>query len=125
MAYLALRQGLKVDFSAPYDAADLLAALGAESSARCRVCYAWRFQAAAGEAARRGHRAFATTLAFSKRQKHDLILEEGHRAAAAHGLEFFYEDWRPGWTRGHEITRNLGLYRQSHCGCLFSEWERR
>ncbi|GHV57595.1 hypothetical protein FACS189460_4420 [Deltaproteobacteria bacterium] len=80
LAYLALNQGLKVDFSAPYDAADFLAALGAENSvraespvgaknpvgaespvgaenpvgvaspARCRICYAWRLNAAAGEA---------------------------------------------------------------------------
>ena len=126
LAYLAQRRGLKVDFSPPYDAGDFLDALGAapESPARCRLCYAWRLQAAAREAARRGRRAFATTLAFSKRQNQALLLEEGRRAAAEHGLEFFYQDWRPGWARGHEIARALGLYRQTHCGCLFSELER-
>ena len=126
LAFLALNRGFKVDFSPPYDAAEFLAALGARAEGldRCRACYAWRLSAAAREAAGRGRPAFATTLAYSKRQKHDLILEEGQRAAAAHGLDFFYMDWRPGWTRGRELARNLELYRQSYCGCLFSEVKR-
>ena len=123
LAFLALHQGLKVDFSPPYEAMEFLAALGSKPSApgRCRVCYARRLSAAAREAAHRGYQAFATTLAFSKQQNQELILEEGRRAAAAHGLDFFYEDWRSGWKRGRELARALGLYRQSYCGCLFSE----
>ena len=126
LAFLALHSGLAVDFSPPYDAADFLVSLGPrpQEPDRCRACYAWRLSAAAREAARRGCRAFATTLAFSKRQKHDLILEEGQRAAALYGLDFFYVDWRTGWARGHESARAFGLYRQSYCGCLFSEMER-
>jgi len=126
LAFLALHCGLRVDFSPPYDAADFLADLGSRPVGpdRCRACYAWRLSAAAREAARRGCQAFATTLAFSKRQKHDLLLEEGRRAAALHGPDFFYVDWRSGWTSGHEAARALGLYRQSHCGCIFSELER-
>jgi predicted adenine nucleotide alpha hydrolase (AANH) superfamily ATPase len=91
LAFLALRHSLKVDFSPPYDAADFLAALGRRPQGpdRCRACYAWRLSAAAREAVRRGCQAFATTLAFSKRQKHDLLLEEGRRAAALHGPDFF------------------------------------
>ena len=125
LAFLALNRGLTVDFSPPYDAADFLAALGPRPREpdRCRVCYAWRLSAVAREASRRGHRAFSTTLSFSKRQKHGLILEEGQRAAALHGLDFLYVDWRAGWRRGHELARGLGLYRQSYCGCLFSELE--
>ena len=126
LAFLALHNGLTVDFSPPYDAADFLAFLGPrpQEPGRCRACYARRLSAAACEAARRGYRAFASTLAFSKRQKHDLILEEGQRAADLNGLDFFYVDWRSGWARGHESARALGLYGQSYCGCLFSELER-
>ncbi len=125
LAFLALHHGLAVDFST-YDPAAFLAELSQTPQApeRCRRCYALRFAAAAREAARRGHQAFGTTLAFSRRQKHELIVEEGRRAAEAEGLEFYYEDWRPGWSRGHEIARELGLYRQNYCGCLFSELER-
>lgn len=126
LAYLAAHHGLLVDFSSPYEPKPFLAELAAvpEAPERCRRCYALRFEAAAAEAAARGHRAFGTTLAFSRRQKHELIIEEGRRAAANKGLEFYYEDWRPGWQRGHEIARALGLYRQNYCGCIFSEFER-
>ncbi len=126
LAYLAAYHDLKVDFSAPYEPKVFFQEIAAtpDSPDRCRVCYALRFREAAREAARRGHSALATTLAFSRRQKHELIIEEGRKAAAAQGLDFFYEDWRPGWQRGHEIAKSLGLYRQNFCGCLFSELER-
>jgi len=126
LAFLAAQHGLSVDFSPPYDPKTFFRLISEQpdSPQRCRLCYRLRFQEAAREAARRGHPAFATTLAFSKRQKHELIIEEGRRAAGENGLSFFYEDWRPGWQRGHERAKALGLYRQNYCGCLFSEMER-
>lgn len=126
LAFLALHYGLAIDFSSPYEPEKFLAGLikNPAQPGRCRACYAMRLGAAALTAARRGHRAFGTTLAFSRRQKHDLIVEEGEKAAAAHGLEFYYEDWRPGWQRGHELAKSLGLYRQNYCGCVFSEFEK-
>lgn len=126
LAYLAMQKGLTVDFSVPYEPRKFLA-LAMESPqppGRCRLCYRLRLSAAAAEAKARGHTAFSTTLLFSRRQKHDLIIEEGRAAAAEHGLEFHYEDWRGGWQRGFEIAKGLGLYRQNYCGCLFSELER-
>lgn len=125
LAYLALRLGHEIEF-ASYEPEVFLENLGAETSApgRCRRCYALRLTRAAKEAALRGFPALATTLAFSRRQKHELIVEEGQRAAALEGLSFYYQDWRPGWSRGHELARTLGLYRQNYCGCLYSEFER-
>ena len=41
-----------------------------------------------------------------------------------YGIEFFYEDFRPGWPQTHEMSREMGLYRQKYCGCVFSERER-
>lgn len=126
LAYLAAHHNMAVDFSSPYDPKNFLAELAAEPEApeRCQRCYALRFKMAAAEASRRGFPMFGTTLAFSKRQKHDLIIEEGQRAAKEYSLEFYYEDWRNGWQRGHEIAKALGLYRQNYCGCIYSEFER-
>ncbi|MDR2947401.1 MAG: epoxyqueuosine reductase QueH [Candidatus Adiutrix sp.] len=126
LAFLAAHHGLTVDFSPPYQPELFLAELAKNPAPpeRCRTCYALRFQAAAHKAAERGYPAFGTTLAFSRRQKHELIVEEGQKAAALHGVEFYYEDWRPGWQRGHEIAKSLGLYRQNYCGCVYSEFER-
>jgi len=35
-----------------------------------------------------------------------------------------YYDFTPGYRRSVEISRELGLYRQPYCGCIFSEEER-
>ena len=37
---------------------------------------------------------------------------------------FHYEDFRPGWQEGIDISHELELYRQPYCGCVFSEEER-
>jgi predicted adenine nucleotide alpha hydrolase (AANH) superfamily ATPase len=44
--------------------------------------------------------------------------------AAQYGVPFYYEDFRPGWQEGIDISHELELYRQPYCGCIFSEEER-
>ena len=39
-------------------------------------------------------------------------------------MSFLYKDFREGWKEGQSESRRLGLYRQSYCGCIFSEHER-
>jgi predicted adenine nucleotide alpha hydrolase (AANH) superfamily ATPase len=34
------------------------------------------------------------------------------------------EDFRPGFHEGMKISKELGLYRQKYCGCIYSEMER-
>ena len=46
------------------------------------------------------------------------------RFAAEYGVAFHYEDFRPGWQEGIDISHELDLYRQPYCGCIFSEEER-
>ena len=46
------------------------------------------------------------------------------RAAAAHGVNFLYRDFRPYFREGQERARALGFYMQKYCGCVFSEEER-
>lgn len=36
----------------------------------------------------------------------------------------FYYDYREGWAEGVEISKELELYRQPYCGCIFSERDR-
>lgn len=91
---------------------------------RCRACYRLRVGETAREAARRGVPAFTTTLLVSPYQLHDEVREAGTAAAAANGVEFVYRDFRNGWQDGVRASRDLGLYRQPYCGCLWSEVER-
>ncbi len=91
---------------------------------RCRECYRLRLGRTAREARARGIPTFSTTLLISPYQEHDLLREVGEEVGLAHGVAFHYEDLRPGFRESRRLARELGLFRQKYCGCLFSEWER-
>ncbi|MEW6187157.1 MAG: epoxyqueuosine reductase QueH [Thermodesulfobacteriota bacterium] len=91
---------------------------------RCRSCYEIRLEAAALRAKDQGCDAFTSTLLYSRYQKHDWIKEVGERIGKQQGLPFFYQDFRSGWQEGVDKSREIGLYRQPYCGCIFSEKER-
>ena len=91
---------------------------------RCRYCYRVRLEATAREAKEKGFDRFSTTLLESAHQQHDVIRETGEQVARDVGIPFYYEDFRPGWRKGVEVSKAMGLYRQQYCGCIYSEKER-
>ncbi len=91
---------------------------------RCRMCYTWRLEQTAKFAAENGFDAFTTTLFYSIYQQHELMKETASFFAKKYQIEFLYEDFRPGWQEGIDISHALELYRQPYCGCIFSEEER-
>lgn len=91
---------------------------------RCAACYGMRLGAAADVARDQGFDAVSTTLLISPYQKHDLIAEIGRREAGERGLLFLYEDFRAGWPERGRIAKEMGLYRQQYCGCIYSEYDR-
>ena len=44
--------------------------------------------------------------------------------AEKYGVEFYYDDFRQGWQEGIDKAIEMDLYRQSYCGCIYSEQER-
>ncbi|MHB8869261.1 MAG: epoxyqueuosine reductase QueH [Thermoleophilia bacterium] len=122
---LAKAAGLQLVESGAYDPAAWLIEVFADGAdGRCRRCIGSRLRATAAEATASGAHAFTTSLAISPWQDHDAIREEGAAAAELHGVEFLYEDLRPLYRDSRTRARMLGLYRQTYCGCLLSEWER-
>lgn len=91
---------------------------------RCGFCYALRLTEAAKTASTLGFDAFTTTLLISPYQKHEMLAEAGEKAADEYAIDFYYEDFREGYRESRELARNLGLYMQKYCGCIFSEKER-
>ena len=91
---------------------------------RCRMCYTWRLDQSAKFAAENGFDAFTSTLFYSIYQQHELMKETSEHFAKVYGVEFLYEDFRPGWQEGIDKSHELELYRQPYCGCIFSEEER-
>jgi hypothetical protein len=108
----------------PYDAEHHKAAVTAFDGNRCLACYRLRLRESAREAASGGYDAFTTTLLVSPYQKHEELRTAGLEAAEKHGIEFFYQDFRPGFRQARNKARELGLYSQKYCGCEDSRRER-
>lgn len=92
--------------------------------ARCPVCYRLRLDETARYAAENGFEAFTTTLLISPYQNHELLIEAGKTAEKRYGVPFLYHDFRPMFREGQDRARELGLYMQKYCGCIFSEEDR-
>jgi hypothetical protein len=91
---------------------------------RCTYCYHERLRTTALLAKRGKFDYFSSTLLYSKFQKHDMVKSIGESVARDAGVPFFYEDFRTGWKEGVNTSRDLAMYRQPYCGCIYSEKER-
>lgn len=120
----AAKAGLELVVDDSYALEDFLAGALAAGAERCRACYDLRLARAAGYAKEHGFDCFSTTLLVSPYQKHEAIKAAGETAAADAGVPFLYTDFRPGWPEGVRLSKELELYRQPYCGCVFSERDR-
>ena len=103
---------------------EFLANVATDPSARCGYCYESRLDAVAKGASEGKFDAFTSTLFYSRYQNHNLMMEKAEAAAERHSIPFLYRDFRPGWQDGIKRSKELGLYRQQYCGCVYSEKER-
>ena len=87
---------------------------------RCLYCYYTRLDKTAEIASKQGFEAFTTTLLISPYQNHELIYEQGRRAAEKFNICFYYEDFRTLYHTGRQLSRAKGYYMQKYCGCFFS-----
>ena len=91
---------------------------------RCVKCYEMRLFDTARQAAEGGFDSFTSSLFISPYQNHELMREVAQRAAKEYNVEFLYRDFRPYFKEGQERARELEMYIQKFCGCVFSEQER-
>ncbi len=126
LLYLANRQNLHLIVEDKYDLPVFLDEVKGNIGFpdRCDTCYETRLRQTALKAKEQGFDAFSSTLLYSRYQKHSVIRSIGERIASEYGLKFHYTDWRHGWRRGIELSKELGLYRQQYCGCILSEMDR-
>ena len=71
-----------------------------------------------------GFDAFSTTLLVSPYQKHDELKRICEELSKKYDIDFLYRDFRPGFREGQNKARELELYMQKYCGCVFSEEDR-
>ncbi len=93
-----------------------------EKGARCARCFHFNLARTAAVAASRGFDAFTTSLSVSPHKASPVIFTAGRAAADAAGAKFLEEDFkkREGFKLSARRAAELGLYRQSYCGCEFS-----
>lgn len=115
---------LKMIWQQGYELEEFLRAVAFREKDRCRYCYHARLKATAMVAKKGKFDGFSTTLLYSKFQNHQRIVDTGNALARQYGLTFFYHDFREGWRRGIDISKDRGMYRQPYCGCIYSEKDR-
>ena len=116
--------GLDVRVLEDYGLRDFVRAVAEDIEHRCRHCYSIRLGTAAKYAAENGFSAYTSSLLISPYQNHELLREVGESMAKQYGVEFLYRDFRPGFREGQNKARELDLYMQKYCGCVFSEEDR-
>lgn len=117
-------EGMPLVVRDEYRLEEFLANVAAEPDTRCGYCYASRLDAVAAAARDTGFDAFTSSLFYSRYQNHELMRQKAEESAERYGVQFLYRDFRPGWQEGIRRSKELGLYRQQYCGCVYSEKER-
>ena len=91
---------------------------------RCQnYCYPKRLRKVFEYARDHGYDTVSTTLLYSIYQQHDIIKDLMEHLSREFGIGFLYRDFREGWQEGQNEAREVGLYMQKYCGCVFSEEE--
>jgi predicted adenine nucleotide alpha hydrolase (AANH) superfamily ATPase len=121
---LSARMNLPVDYHREYGLRDYLRQVVYHEDSRCGLCYDMRLREVVAKAKKMRADAFTTTLLYSRYQNHDLIRSRAEELAEQHNIPFLYQDFRQGWQQGIDMSREMDLYRQSYCGCIYSEQER-
>lgn len=120
----AKKTNLPLIVSEGYDIIDYFRKVAGHEEDRCSDCFRMRLSTTAMIARLKGFDAFSTTLLISPYQDQDLLKKIGEDVAQKEGVEFLYEDLTVGYKESIAMSKELDLYRQKYCGCLYSEWER-
>ena len=117
--------GVKAIFDENYGLKDFCKNVINDLENRCvKYCYSVRLEQTAKYAKENGYDTFSTTLLISPYQNHEALKKIGEEMAEKYGLTFLYRDFRQGFRQGQTEARELGLYMQKYCGCIFSEEDR-
>lgn len=128
---LSEHSGVNILFR-PYEPDEWFAAVShladePERGERCYLCFSLQLRAAAREAAAMGISHLCTTLTISPHKDIAIISRLGAEIAEQAGLTWEGRIWRKnnGFLRSVQISKELGLYRQSYCGCCYSNLHKR
>lgn len=93
-----------------------------EGKIRCYACYQERMEVTAQYAKLHQFDFFTTTLSVSPYKNSDYVNEIGQKLEAKHQMPFVYSNFKKqnGYLRSIELSKQLDIYRQNYCGCIYS-----
>lgn len=93
-----------------------------EGGERCALCMGDRLRASAEYAKAHGYDMFTTTLTVSPHKNSKLIFSIADGISDEYGVPFLPQDFkkRDGFMLSCRLSAELGIYRQSFCGCEYS-----
>jgi predicted adenine nucleotide alpha hydrolase (AANH) superfamily ATPase len=96
-----------------------------EGGARCDACFLLRLRRTAAFGREHGFKHFTTVMSISPHKRMEKLIEAGDSAAAEYDLIYqpFNFKKENGFLHSIRLSRELGLYRQSYCGCRLSKQE--
>lgn len=94
-----------------------------EGGARCVKCFMFRLERTAEYAKEHGFDIFSTTLTVSPYKKTEVVNFAGREVSSALKIPFLEESFKKkdGYLRSVALAKELGLYRQHYCGCMFAK----
>jgi len=116
------REGKVLKAPFPYNPLEYFSLI-TEAENRCSKCYLLRLRKVAQWGKERGFEFFTTTLTISPYQDLSAIWEVGKQIEEELGIKFLVRDFREGFRQSVTRSRELKLYRQNYCGCIFSKYE--
>ena len=117
--------GIKTIFEENYGLKEFCKNVVEDIENRCsNYCYRVRLEQTVKYAKENGYDSFTSTLFVSPYQKHEELKKICEELAEEYNIEFVYRDFRTGFREGQAKARELGLYMQKYCGCIFSEEDR-
>ncbi len=94
-----------------------------EKGRRCDKCFELRLSKTALLAKSMGINMFTTSIVISPHKNFQKITAIGQKIAQKYNLEYKAIDFKKkdGFLKTNKISKELNLYRQNYCGCVFSK----
>jgi len=93
-----------------------------EGGKRCEVCYRLRLEETAKYAKEHNFQYFTSTLSVSPYKNASKLNDIGNELENIYDVKYLYSDFKKkdGYKNSIKISKELGLYRQEYCGCIYS-----
>lgn len=93
-----------------------------EGGDRCTICYRLRLQKTLEYAEAHGFEYFASTLSISPYKDAKRLNEIGEEISKDSKVLYLVNDFKKkgGYLRSTELSKEMDLYRQDYCGCIYS-----